>query len=71
MSIVGLLQDSTPYGQLLLLLSVIKYHILVMVCAPKSSREKYKLYKQPLQKIICIKPVNALKIASPSVRWML
>lgn len=64
MSIVGFLQDSTSCGQLPLLLSVV-------LCAPQSSREEYKLYKQPLQKIICIKSLSGLKIASSSVSWTL
>lgn len=71
MSIVGFFQDSTSCGQLLLLLSVIKYHIHVVIFAPKSSREEYKLYKQPPQKIIYIKSVSGLKIASSSVSWIL
>lgn len=71
MSTVEFLKNSTSYGQVLLLLSVIKYHILGVVCAPKSSREEYKLYKQPLQKIISIESVSGLKIASSSVSWML
>lgn len=66
MSIVWDLDDSTSYGQLLLLLTLIGRHFHVVVWALKSSREEYKL-----QKITYCKTVSGLKIAFSDFSWML